>query len=58
VPQEQLWIRSVAGLSEKSDQAGRALGVTINRLEHLLARETGLERFGVEICSDQGESIG
>jgi hypothetical protein len=47
VPQEQPWNRSAAGLSEKPDQSGRTLDVALNRLEYLLSREAGLERFGV-----------
>ena len=47
VPQEQLWNRSSAGFSEKPDQTGRTLDVALNRLEYLLSREAGLERFGV-----------
>src|SRR5712671_4389908 len=44
-------------LGESSDQPGRALSVSVERLEELVPGQAGLERFRLEVRGDQGESV-
>src|SRR5262249_20712962 len=44
-------------LRERSDDAGRALGVPVQRLHELVARQAGLKRIRVEVGGNQGEGV-
>src|SRR6266446_7311616 len=44
-------------LRERSDDAGRALGMPVQRLDELVSRHAGLERIGLEVGGDQGEGV-
>ena len=44
-------------MRERADQAGRALGVAVERLDHLITRHAFLQRLRVEIGRDQGEGV-
>src|SRR5262249_50149977 len=44
-------------LRECSDDAGRALGMPVQRLDQFVSRQTGLERIGLEVGGNQGEGV-
>src|ERR1700676_2334551 len=44
-------------LGERPDQAGRLLGVAVQRLDQLFAGQAGRERRRLEIGRDQGEGV-
>src|ERR1700747_412657 len=44
-------------LRERSDDAGRALGMPVQRLDELVSRHAGLERTRLEVGGDQGEGV-
>src|SRR6266446_403653 len=44
-------------LRERSDDAGRALGMPVQCLDELVARHAGLERIRLEVGGDQGEGV-
>src|SRR5262249_55059727 len=44
-------------LGEAADQAGGALGVTVELLEQLVAGQARLERLRIEVGGDQSERI-
>src|SRR5262249_10175396 len=44
-------------LRERSDDAGRALGVPVQRLDELVARQAGLERVRLEVGANQREGV-
>src|SRR5262245_51776668 len=44
-------------LRERPDDAGRALGVPVQRLDQFVSRQAGLERIGLEVGGNQGEGV-
>src|SRR5262245_52576823 len=49
------WVR--LRLRERPDDAGRALGMPVQRLDQLVSRQAGLERIGLEVGGNQGEGV-
>src|SRR5215510_1211538 len=49
------WVR--LRLRERPDDAGRALGMAVQRLDELVSRQAGLERIRLEVGGNQGEGV-